>query len=335
MSNVKTFLAESPFFDPWMNLALEEYLLSQVADRGVMLYLWQNQHTVVIGRNQNAWKECRTTLLSAEDGKLARRLSGGGAVYHDLGNLNFTFLTSPLTYDFIRQIKVIIAGLRLLNIPAYFGGRNDIFVDERKFSGNAFYMGKAGRYHHGTLLVDVDIERMARYLQPPTAKLQAKGIDSVRSRVINLKEINSSLTIPKLKEALQTAFLAEYGGKGDELSLEELSHTLPMQKLYEKYQSTSWIYGCTPDFDVELEHRFEWGHVQVGFHVQGGNVSRSVVYSDAMDAELIANLAPCFQGIPLNGTDLAQALRRDYKGSIPQEVDDLATWLETEWAKMF
>ena len=194
--------------DPYENLALEEALLSRVGEGDLILYLWQNERTVVIGRNQNPWKECRTALLAEEGGRLARRLSGGGAVFHDLGNLNFTFLMAEADYDLPRQLTVLERACRSLGIPAQRSGRNDLLADGRKFSGNAFYKHNGRAYHHGTLMVDVDLEMVQRYLSPSKAKLAAKGVDSVRSRVVNLREFVPELTIEQLSDAL-TAALAE------------------------------------------------------------------------------------------------------------------------------
>ena len=199
-------LYEGQSFDPHYNLAVEEYLLQTVEPDCCILYLWQNQNTVVIGRNQNAWKECRTTLLEEEGGHLARRLSGGGAVFHDLGNLNFTFLVPTDCYDLEKQLSVIQLACRSFGIESERSGRNDILAGGRKFSGNAFYRSGDRSYHHGTLLVDVDMARMSRYLNPSKAKLEAKGVDSVRSRVVNLKELASEMTTDRLKEEMANAF---------------------------------------------------------------------------------------------------------------------------------
>ena len=206
----RLLVCRSRSFDPYENLALEEALLSRVGEGELILYLWQNEGTVVIGRNQNPWKECRTALLAEEGGHLARRLSGGGAVFHDLGNLNFTFLMNEADYDLPRQLTVLERACRSLGIPAQRSGRNDLLAEGRKFSGNAFYKHKGKAYHHGTLMVDVDLERVQRYLSPSKAKLAAKGVDSVRSRVVNLREFVPDLTIPQLADALIAALAEVY-----------------------------------------------------------------------------------------------------------------------------
>ncbi|MCF0150049.1 MAG: lipoate--protein ligase, partial [Firmicutes bacterium] len=199
--------------DPYRNLAIEEYLLDSVKKNCCILYLWQNKNTVVIGKNQNGWKECRTELLKEEGGLLARRLSGGGAVFHDLGNLNFTFLVNTEDYDVDRQLTVIQNACHLLGIDARRSGRNDLLCMERKFSGNAFYKTKEKCYHHGTLLLHADTEKMSRYLNPSAAKLKAKGVDSVRSRVLNLCEVKPDLTVDAMMSALIQSFAAVYGGE--------------------------------------------------------------------------------------------------------------------------
>ena len=206
----RLLVCRSRSFDPYENLALEEALLSRVGEGELILYLWQNEGTVVIGRNQNPWKECRTALLAEEGGHLARRLSGGGAVFHDRGNLNFTFLMNEADYDLPRQLTVLERACRSLGIPAQRSGRNDLLAEGRKFSGNAFYKHNGKAYHHGTLMLDVDLERVSRYLSPSKAKLAAKGVDSVRSRVVNLREFVPELTIDRLADALVDALIDVY-----------------------------------------------------------------------------------------------------------------------------
>ena len=168
-------------FNPWHNLAVEEVLFG-ACQPGMALYLWQNRNTVVIGRNQNAWRECRMELLEADGGRLARRTTGGGAVYHDLGNLNFTFVTERAAYDLPRQLSVILSAARALGVPADFTGRNDLVTATgAKFSGNAFCFKKTGAFHHGTILIGVDKEKIVHKRDELTAidSLKLDGIDTV------------------------------------------------------------------------------------------------------------------------------------------------------------
>ncbi len=197
----------------WHNLAVEELLFDALGSRARVFYLWQNRHTVVIGRHQNAWKECRVKLLEEEGGCLARRSSGGGAVYHDLGNLNFSFILPREEYDVRRQLEVVRRAVAEFGIDTRFTGRNDLVIagSGAKFSGNAFRFSGGAGLHHGTVMVRVAMDLLSRYLAPDEGKLRAKGIDSVRSRVCNLAEINPAIEIPALREALARAFVAEYG----------------------------------------------------------------------------------------------------------------------------
>ena len=174
--------------DPYINLATEEYL-TMTAEEGVMtLFLWQNAHTVVIGRNQNPWRECSVEAIKRDGIYLARRMSGGGAVYHDMGNLNFTFIARDGLFDVQRQTEVILRSCRLLGIGAEKTGRNDLTVDGRKFSGHAYFSSRGYNYHHGTIMIDVKSDDLSKYLNVPESKLRSKGVKSVRSRVTNLRD---------------------------------------------------------------------------------------------------------------------------------------------------
>ena len=310
------WLFESSSCDPYVNLATEEYLLAR-AENAVILYLWQNENTVVIGKNQNPWKECKTTLLEKEGGRLARRLSGGGAVYHDLGNLNFTFLMPQPLYDLEKQLAVIQGAVRRLGIDAERSGRNDILAQGRKFSGNAFYKNGKAAYHHGTLLVEADMEKLSRYLSPSKAKLQAKGVDSVRSRVGNLKELNPDITIQALKEALVQAFSGLYAPP-ERLAL-TAEDRRAIENLAEKYRSWQWNYGQKLPFTVECEQRFPWGTVQLQLQVENGIIRQSKVYSDAMDVCLAPMLEQGLTGCRFARADLETAIEK----ALPERAAEL------------
>lgn len=308
-------LYESGSTDPYYNLALEQHLLESAQDRCI-LYLWQNENTVVIGRNQNPWKECRTTLLSQEGGHLARRLSGGGAVFHDLGNLNFTFLMPQADYDLDRQLSVIREAVCSLGIPAEKSGRNDILANGRKFSGNAFYKNGRQAYHHGTLLVDADMEKLNRYLSPSKAKLQAKGVDSVRSRVVNLKELEPEITVAALKEALIRSFGQIYGLPTRQLADEELDPQR-LEALTQRNQSWEWNYGHKLPFTFECEERFPWGSLNIQLQIDRGIIRQAKVYSDAMDWSLAPALEHCLTGCRFERGSLDSCLHRS--GLVPAE----------------
>ena len=303
----KIALYESACYNPHWNLAMEQHLLESLPEDTCILYLWQNQNTVVIGRNQNAWKECAVALLEEEGGRLARRLSGGGAVFHDLGNLNFTFLVSQADYDLDRQFSVIQEAVRAFGIPAEKSGRNDVLADGRKFSGNAFYKNGTRAYHHGTLLVDVDMQKMGRYLNPSKAKLQSKGVASVRSRVVNLRELNPQVTIEGLKSAMAEAFSKVCGLPLKRLEDESLDMVY-VDALCRKNGSWEWLYGQKIPFTFEWEDRFPWGGIQIVLQVENGVVHQARVYSDAMDWAIAPKLEQALTGCRFAADALGQAI---------------------------
>lgn len=291
--------------NPYENLALEEYLLSQVPKDSVILYLWQNEHTVVIGRNQNPWTECRTALLSEDSGYLARRLSGGGAVYHDLGNLNFTFLCNEDNYDLQKQLSVIQRAVSYCGIHAEFSGRNDLLADGKKFSGNAFYHSKGRAYHHGTLLVSADTERLTKYLSPPKAKLESKGIASVRSRVVNLQALSPSLTCETLKDYMLQAFAEVYGSQPVPFAVGDSEEIL---RLEARYESDEWLYGKPFPFSCTLEGQLPFGSLQLQFYVEQGVINDIQCYTDAMDSQLPDKISAVLIGCPFEPEAMCQAV---------------------------
>ena len=292
--------------DPYHNLALESHLLDTLQG-DVVLYLWQNDQTVVIGRSQNAWSECDTAAMERDGVRLARRPSGGGAVYHDMGNLNFTFVAPPGVYDVQRQLGVILSALHTLGIAASMSGRNDLTAGERKFSGNAFMHRKHASLHHGTLLVHSDISRMTKYLTPSQPKLQAKGIASVSSRVVNLRELSPTLDVPTLHEALVSAFAKEYGAAAHASLFEDEALLSPIITSLSRW---SWNYGEAPAFDVKWDMRFPFGTFSFFLQLQKGLIAHARVYSDALDTDLVDALQAIWDGCPFSSMACAARLER-------------------------
>ena len=238
---------------------------------------------------------------------MVRRLSGGGAVFHDLGNLNFTFIVGADDYNVSRQLDVILEAVRSLGIHAEKTGRNDITVDGRKFSGNAFYRTGDGCYHHGTILIRADKENMSRYLNVSKEKLASKGVTSVKSRVANLCEFKPDITLEEVKAALVEAFSKVYGQPAVRMKEGELPQP-EIDALTEKFASWQWKYGRKIPFEYEMEKRFVWGNIQIQFHVDEGMIQDVNVFSDAMDQEMIGKLAKQLKGCAYAEKDICGAV---------------------------
>ncbi len=318
IENIQIYISDS--FDPYLNLATEKYLLDTVPQNACTLYLWQNENTVVIGRNQNPWAECNYSLLEKEGGKLARRLSGGGAVFHDLGNLNFTFLCNEDSYDLTRQLQVIREACLFAGIETTLSGRNDILADNRKFSGNAFFNSKGKAYHHGTLMVCADTEKMQRYLTPSKAKLEAKGVKSVRSRVVNLSEFSPSLTTEKMKEYMISAFEKVYNQKASFL---RITDNRRIDALAKSYQSNDYIYGGSAPFSFSCDKSFSWGQFQLQLEVKDGIVEGVKVYTDSMDFTLAQRLQSALLSVYFNIDDIEKSLFSSLPTPIAEDIAEL------------
>lgn len=301
--------------DPYSNLAAEEALLLGCRDTAT-LFLWQNEHTVVIGAGQNAWRECEVSLLEKEGGRLARRTTGGGAVYHDLGNLNFSFILPRAAYDVPRQLNVVLHALLSMGINAQASGRNDLTAEGKKFSGNAFRLLEYAALHHGTLLVNTDRSRVGRYLNVDPAKLQAKGVRSVTSRVCNLSDL-APVTVEQTARAMIASFGALYGA----CKVEELDpHSLPgYDELLKKQLDWNWQLGRSPVGDWQGEARFGWGGVELILNIEGGIVAAARVYTDAMDETLAPRLEQALSGARFQPGSLSEKAARC--------SPDLARWL--------
>lgn len=291
--------------DPYRNLAIEHYLFDTVEEGCCILYLWQNRRTVVIGRNQNAWRECRVSALREDGGTLARRLSGGGAVYHDKGNLNFTFCVRTEDYDLARQQRVIMEACRLLGIEAKLSGRNDILASGRKFSGNSFYSQGLRSFHNGTMLVSANMAELSRYLSPSSAKLDAKGVASVRSRVVNLSDIEPSVTVGRLADAMEEAFSTVYGLDAKRLGERGFDEREIAQRRA-RFCDYAWVYGKSAPFSLRWARRFSWGEVSIEAAVAGGACADVAVYTDALDTAFAAPLARALSGCRLDTAALCE-----------------------------
>ncbi len=238
---MRGFFVRSEVYDPCENLATEEYLVSLNKEiKAVILYLWINRDTVVIGKNQNAYRECDLGYAENNGIKVVRRLTGGGAVYHDMGNLNYSIITPRNMYDVDRSTKVVCDALHNLGICAEINGRNDLCLNGRKISGNAYYYDENIGLHHGTLLYRIDAEKMERVLRVSEDKLNKHSVRSVRSRVGDIFSNYPMITMDELEEELAVSVQASY----DAAPLNRLQ--IPADRimvLKKRYESFQWNIG--------------------------------------------------------------------------------------------
>lgn len=326
--------------DPYFNLATEDWIYKDMDLGSKVLYVWRNANTIVIGRGQNAWSECDLAQVKADGVHLARRHSGGGAVFQDLGNTCFTFMSarekgvSPKEL-YARNNEILIAALRRLGIEAEASGRNDLVVRREgepfKISGSAFKESPDRCFHHGTMLLNVDLGRLGRYLTPHQKKLEAKGIKSVQSRVMNLIELLPELDHDAFTAALVAEFFRYYNGSCEleTLDHEALSQIPPLARYYETLRSWDWIFGKTPSFSHRLDHKFSFGLVELHLNTERGHIQEAKLYSDSLDPDFIEEIAVKLQGHPYTpeGVQLAGASHLEHDSPRQELVEEFYEWL--------
>lgn len=295
--------------DPYWNLAVENFLM-QDSDPDVMtFYLWRNQRTVVVGRNQNPYSECRVEQLLADGGFLLRRTTGGGAVYHDGGNLNFSFVVPVADYDLSRQFSVIQHAVDDFGLHTERSGRNDLLVEcldssesvsvpvlsttsqtqYKKFSGNAFAKGRSHHLHHGTLLIAGDMGDLQRYLVPSTTKMAKHGVSSVQSRVVNLSRL-ADVTVENIQPRLIAACEQVYGLRSEWVDFDVLCDDHRVRDLHDLYCSDAWLTAGWKDFSTTMSSHFSWGEIALSLQVVGGKIVGVRIATDALDVESVERL---------------------------------------------
>lgn len=297
--------------DPRFNLALEEYALTKLFPDRDLAILWQNSPTVVIGRNQNTIEEINQPYIEQKGISVVRRLSGGGAVYHDFGNLNFTFIVSSkksVVSNFEIFTRPIIAALQSLAVPAEFSGRNDITIEGKKFSGNAQYWFKDRLLHHGTILFNSDIAVVQEALKVKPEKLVSKGVKSVQSRVTNIfPYLKKPLEIQEFKAIVLSHMLgeAEDNYTLTPYDLEQIEHLVE-----KRYSQWSWNFGHSPAFTLEKQRRFSGGLLSLRLNVKQGIITQMAIYGDFFSLEDVDILAQNLQGIPYRAEAVSKHLKQ-------------------------
>ena len=315
----KNYLYFSDSCGGCMNLARDEWFLDHVRPGELILHFYINDNAVIIGKNQNPLTECNLAKMKEDGVTLVRRISGGGAVYHDRGNLNFSFIAGKDRFDKDRQHLLIAEAVRSVGIPCSFSGRNDLLADGKKFSGNAYCARGEGRQHHGTLLISSDLTKLERYLTVDPRKIASKGVASVRSRVCNLNEFRPGLTVREMKAVIPEAFRRTYGDyESYPFRAEDRAE---VRDVYlKKHVSRAWRYGSTPPFDYEIDERLPFGGVRILLRLKDGKIASSKTYTDANDDTLAERVDALLAGAPFEKGAIVRALLRGHT----EETDALA-----------
>ena len=294
----KLQVAISNQYDPFLNRAVEQYLTDNQKEDTVTLYLWKNERTVVIGYNQNPFSECNVKLLLDEGGHLMRRGTGGGAVYHDLGNINFSFIVDKSLYDIRKQLSVIQDALLSYGLRTEISGRNDLTCEGRKFSGNAFAKGQRNNLHHGTILIKTDGAMMQRYLNVDKAKLMKHGVSSVRSRVVNLSELTPELTSESIKQPLINSFEKVYGGIATVIDFDTFINKAEVQAIVSEISSRNFLFSRWEQFKTTKKAQFAWGNVDIALQIdEAQSVIKEVqIASDSLEPETIMQAEQLLKG---------------------------------------
>lgn len=299
--------------DAIQNLALEEYAIRNLLGDEDLLYFYVNASAIIVGRNQNTSEEIASDVVAAKGIQVVRRVSGGGAVYHDKGNLNFSFMTRQVNERFNRYDTFngpVLAVLHDLGIPAELSGRNDILVAGRKISGNAQFAASDRMLSHGTLLVDSDLDAVTAALRPKPGKVESKGVKSIRSRVANINEfLSTPITAVELRERI----IAKIYGTTDrsaipsvQLSAADVQGVATMRTT--RYDNWEWNYGRNPAANVQRSQRFPAGEVDVRLDIHNNHIAAAAIYGDFMGQRDVAELTQLLVGAEYSQAGVTAAL---------------------------
>ena len=305
------FIDNKGITDPTINLAIEEYCVKNLNIDETYLLFYINEPSIIIGKNQNTVEEINADYVREKGIHVVRRLSGGGAVYHDLGNLNFSFITKDdgdSFHNFKKFTEPVTVALGKLGINAELSGRNDILAEGRKISGNAQFATKGRMFSHGTLLFDSEIDHVVSALNVKLDKIQSKGIKSIRSRVANIAEfLKGKMTIEEFKQLLlENIFEGENEIPTYKLTEEDWKEIHKISE--ERYRNWDWNYGKSPKFNLQHSHRFPVGQVDVRLEVQKGVVSECKIYGDFFGVEDVRDIEERLSGTVFDKEAFAAAL---------------------------
>lgn len=320
------FIDNKGITDPRINLAIEEYALKNLEINETYLLFYINEPSIIIGKNQNTIEEINTDYVESNGIQVVRRLSGGGAVYHDLGNLNFSFITKDdgdSFHNFRKFTEPVVAALQKLGVNAELSGRNDLLAEGKKISGNAQFSTKGRMFSHGTLLYNSEMENVVSALKVKKDKIESKGIKSIRSRVANISDfLKSKMEIEKFRSLLlKNIFDGQEEIPEYVLSEEDWKKILQLSK--ERYQNWDWNYGKSPKFNLQHSHRFPVGSIDVRLEVNKGIIENCKIYGDFFGVGDVGEIEARLKGCRYEKNEIEKALydidTTHYFGNVSKE----------------
>ncbi|PLR75368.1 lipoate--protein ligase [Bacillus sp. V3-13] len=320
------FIDNEGITDPRINLAIEEYALKNLDINETYLLFYINEPSIIIGKNQNTIEEINTEYVESKGIHVVRRLSGGGAVYHDLGNLNFSFITKDdgeSFHNFKKFTEPVIAALQKLGVNAELSGRNDIVAEGRKISGNAQFSTRGRMFSHGTLLFNSEIEHVVSALNVKKDKIESKGIKSIRSRVANISELLADpIPIEQFRELLlKNIFSNEENIPQYKVTEDDWKKINQISE--ERYRNWDWNYGKSPKFNLQHSHRFPVGQIDVRLEVNKGSIENCKIYGDFFGVGDVSEIEEKLTGIKYGKSEIEASLEgvdiRHYFGNISKE----------------
>ncbi|MFJ7728053.1 lipoate--protein ligase [Neobacillus sp. NPDC097160] len=320
------FIDNKGITDPRINLAIEEYALKNLDINETYLLFYINEPSIIIGKNQNTIEEINTEYVEGNGIHVVRRLSGGGAVYHDLGNLNFSFITKDdgeSFHNFRKFTEPVVAALKALGVNAELSGRNDLEVEGRKISGNAQFSTKGRMFSHGTLLFNSEMDHVVSALKVKKDKIESKGIKSVRSRVANISEFLTEKIDIQAFRSLILKSIFEGQEEIPEYVLTEEDWEKIHQLSKERYQNWEWNYGKSPKFNLQHSHRFPVGSIDARLEVNKGILENCKIYGDFFGVGDVSDIENKLKGIRYEKSEIERVLSeidtKHYFGNISKE----------------
>lgn len=322
------FIDNQGITDPYINLALEEYVLKNFGDKDTYLLFYINKPSIIIGKNQNSIEEINTDYVEENNIKVVRRLSGGGAVYHDEGNLNFSFITKDdgdSFHNFAKFTEPVVKALNHIGVPAELIGRNDLLIEGKKISGNAQFATRGRMFSHGTLMFNSEIEHVVAALNVNKEKIESKGIKSIRSRVANISEyLQEKMSMAEFKAlVLKSIFQVDDVRdvpryeltKGDWENIHELSRN--------RYQKWEWNFGKSPAYNKKASHKFPSGLLDIRLDVKNGIIENCKIYGDFFGIGEVVDIEQKLIGVRHERSFVEDALKDidipHYLGKITKE----------------